>query len=383
MKYFKTTVVLVALACVAGQPSPGAAQPPPRTLAVHSIPIKGQPGHFLVHQDRLFVSCFRGDVVCVIDRTTRKPLHEVAAVAGGTPGALIVANDKLFVGQIFANVVEVYDLKTLRPVKQLPLVGGGCFAAAADGKTVYYATNAQNEFHIIDTETYRYETVAYPEGGRGIGINSVALSPDGKRLYLGIQRGGKSPDGAARASGGCFLAVYDLTKRAYLANTYLGPTDGAVDPDPAIPAQMAFAPDGRQLYVGTFQSRAGIQVVDTVTLRLGTSIAFPKGPRNRHFAWVDPLCVSVYRGWLLAVNRNNNELVVVDRGSAQTVARLSFAGDGHALLALTVRDDAIYVGDNEARAVHELNGRDLAALIEAARADGKTRLPVEVTLTVK
>jgi hypothetical protein len=93
--------------------------------------------------------------------------------------------------------------------------------------------------------------------------------------------------------------------------------------------------------------------------------------------------VAVYRRWLLAVNRNNNELVVVDRGSAKLVARVSFAGDGHELLAMTVRDDAIYLGDNAAEAVHELNGRDLERLIEAARTDGRTRLPVEVTLTAK
>src|SRR5262249_19683331 len=157
--------------------------------------------------------------------------------------------------------------------------GEGYFVAAADGKTVYYATNRKGELHIIDPETYRIQTVPYPEGGRGIGIQSVALGPDGRHLYLGIQRGGKAPAGAAR-TGGPFLAVYALTKRAYVGTTYLGPT-AADDNDPAIPAQLAFAPDGKHLYLGTFQSRAGIQVLDTATLQLGAGIAFPKGPKNQ------------------------------------------------------------------------------------------------------
>lgn len=40
------------------------------------------------------------------------------------------------------------------------------------------------------------------------------------------------------------------------------------------------------------------------------------GPKNKYFQWVDPLGVAVYRRWLLSVNRNNNERVVVDRASA-------------------------------------------------------------------
>lgn len=374
-----------------------AAQPPALTLAVRTLPVKGVPETLLVHQDRLFVACFHGSNLSVFDTNTRQETHQLffdayevpANPKAGTPrgvhrcppGDLVVANGKVFVGQVFSDQVLVLDLKTLWVVKRLPLGGQGHFAAAADGKTVYYASNEKNAFHIIDTETYQYRTVAYPPGGRGIGC--VALGPDGKRLYLGIQRGGKAPDGVERTGGNAFLAVYDLAKNAYAGTAYLAQRTQGDNSDDSIPYRLVFSPDGRLLYVGMFQSLAGVQVLDTATLRRVDHIPFQAGPKNKHFQWVDPLGLVMYRGWLLSVNRNNNEVMVVDRASLKAVARLTFAGDGHQLKTIALQGERIYLGDEAARAVHELSGRKLARLIKRAQRDGKAKLPLEVTLAAR
>ncbi len=324
----------VVLLC-GGSSAVDAQQPGRLTFPVHTIPVKGQPSHLLVHQDRLFVSCFHGGNLGVFDTATRKELQQLFFDASESPaipeqgvprsvyrcppGETVAANGKLFVGQTFSDHIIVFDLKTMWVVKRLVLGGNGSLAASADGKTVYFASAEKNEFHIIDTETYKVRTVPYPTAGTGIGC--VALGPDGKRLYLGIQRGGKQPDGKQFFGSNAFLAVYDLTKGVYAGTTDLAQTEpGNTDSEIAIPFSLAFSPTGRFLYVGMFQSLAGIQVVDTTTLKLVGNIPFKAGPKNTHFKWVDPLAVKVYRRWLLAVNRNNNELVFVDRETAKLVA---------------------------------------------------------------
>lgn len=344
-----------------------AAGEPVATLRVRTTPVKGEPTHLLIDKDRLFVSSFPSDELAVLDRGRRKPRRVQAA----NPGESVVANGKVFVGLVFDKVV-VLDRDTLKEVRRLPLVGDGCFAASPDGKTVYYATNSRNEFHIIDTATFRFKTVPYPAGGRGIGHGSLAVAPDGKRLYLGIQRG-QGPNG------NCFLAVYDLAKDDYAGTVALFQTDQAGGSDDSIPAGMAFSPDGRLLYVGMMQCLVGVRVIDTQALRIANNVWFQPGPANRHFANVDPLEVAVYRDWLLCVNRNNAELVVVDRATTKPLARLTFADGGQPMRTIAVRDDRLYLGGNQA--VHELNGRRLARLIERARRDAAT--PLEIALKAR
>jgi len=72
---------------------------------------------------------------------------------------------------------------------------------------------------VVDLQhLYVRQTVEVDDAWLGL-----AWHPDGKRLYLGIQRGGKAPDGQEHSGGNCFLAAYDLTKQAYVGTVYLAP----------------------------------------------------------------------------------------------------------------------------------------------------------------
>src|SRR5271163_805576 len=113
MNYILAAVVLPVFCNPTEWPTLRATQPPARTLAVHAIPVKGAPDRLLVHQDRLFVSSFRGEDLSVFDTKTRQRLHQLffdayeipAGPKTGTPrnvdrcrpGDLVVANDKVFV----------------------------------------------------------------------------------------------------------------------------------------------------------------------------------------------------------------------------------------------------------------------------------------------
>ena len=290
------------------------------------------------------------------------------------PGDLIAANGKLFVGQIGSGSVVVFDLATMWVVNRLPVGGEGNLAATEDGRRVFFASNQKNEFHIIDTQTYKDETVPYPPGGRGIG--SVAVSPDQKRLYLGIQRGGQAPDGKEHGGGNSFLAVYDLEQNKYSGMVYLAEIDASGTSDGSIPRAITFSADGRQMFVGMFQSKAGIYVIDPEKMKVLQNVPFTPNAGNS-FPWVDPLGLATYRGWLLSANRNNREVMVLDSSSCRPLARLTFAFGKHSVTRLVAAEDRLYLGDEEAGCVYELDGRKLARRL---RSTPDTGLPLEITL---
>jgi DNA-binding beta-propeller fold protein YncE len=289
---------------------------------------------------------------------------------------MVAANGKLFVGQLFSEHIVVFDILTMWPVKRLPLGGDGLFAASADGRTVYYASNERHAFYAIDTDSYAYRPVPYPAGGRGIG--AVAVSPDGRRLYLGIQRGGQAPDRKERTGGNSFLAAYDLPARRYAGTVYLAQVNEADGSDDSLPASMLLSRDGRLLYVGMSQSLAGVRVVDTARLRLRPDISFEPGPRNTTFRWVDPVGLAWLGGRLLSANRNNGEVAVVDPSSHKVLARLTLADPRSRVAQVLVRGNRIYLSDEASRRVYVFSGRRLVRLLTAAARAGTAGRPLEV-----
>jgi hypothetical protein len=128
-----------------------------------------------------------------------------------------------------------------------------------------------------------------------------------------------------------------------------------------------------------FQSLAGIYVIDPDTLKIERRIAFSPTTRNTFFAWVDPLGLATYRTWLLAANRNNREVVVLDSSSYQPLARLTFADEKRGIMNVLVDGDRIYLSGEASHAVYELNGRKLARALRG-RPNGKDAKPLEITL---
>src|SRR5262245_3058419 len=140
------------------------------SLPARTLSANGTPYHLLVHQNVLYVGCFHGANLSTYDAKTLKPIDKIhldayevkvpvkqnGQVVGQKrkaypcpPGDMIVADGRLWVGQIFSEHLLAFDLETMRVVKRLPLGGQGDLAVSSDGKTVYYASNEKNEFHII------------------------------------------------------------------------------------------------------------------------------------------------------------------------------------------------------------------------------------------
>jgi DNA-binding beta-propeller fold protein YncE len=361
------------------------------TLPTRMLSLSTDPAHLRIAGRRVYISGFHSGKLVMVPAGGKKPAKElrldayetyrtdpkkgeVREIHHAAGGDLVLASGKIFVGQVFQGSLLVVDQATFTPVKRLPLGGEGCLAASKDGKTVFFASNTKPEFHIIDTRTYEHRTIAYPAAGRGIGC--LAVSPDGQRLYLGIQRGGKMRDGKQLSGGNCFLAVYDLAKQDYAGTVFLAQKrpDGAGDD--GLPTSFAFSPDGKRLYIGTFQSEAGVLVVDTQKLELLKNLYFSSKYQVPPFPWVDPLSVAVYDRWLLVAVRHNQEVDVVDLASHKLVAKITHS-QPVGLEHVVVRGKQIYLFAGSS-AISIVKGTHLSRLLTGVNL--KKTGPVQVTL---
>ncbi len=300
----------------------------PDAPPVHVFSQGYRPYHLLKHDERLFVSNWgapqKGNIAIIntedraiegiieLDKyEQRRPTDGQRVVRQHPPGNIACADGKLFVGQIFSDFILVIDIETQSIIKRIPIPGGGegAIAASPDGRHVYFASNRVPSLFIVDSATYEYSSVDYPHGGRG--SLCVLPHPSKPLLYIGVQRGG-TLHGATYPGGNSFLAVYDLDRHSYVGNLYLAEVENEVSDD-SIPACLTYDEAHSCLLVGMFQSLRGICRVDELGGEILDNLRFSPNSRNEHFRWTDPLSQAFYRDKLLSVNRNNRELVMLDK----------------------------------------------------------------------
>lgn len=265
------------------------------------------------------------DAKVQLDRyETQLNRDRVRKIRNYVPGRFVLSGEKLFLAQVFSEFLLVIDIPTYSIVKRIQVPGGGegALAASSDGLSVFFASNKSNALYVIDTQTYVTTEHLYPQGGRG--SMSVALSGNESVVYVGIQRGynsGKSD----LLSGGCFLAIFDRAAQTFTGVLPLyEPEQGRADV--SIPACILPDCTSDRVYVGMFQGRAGINLIGTNPLKIIRSSGSQPNKYNVHFKWVDPLAMGFYQDKILAIFRNNRELVMLDRETLEVQRRL-FLGD--------------------------------------------------------
>lgn len=310
----------------------------PAVPPIYAFPNGDQPHELLVYDSRVFVGNWQPGNIAIVDAATKRiqsvieldkykaapNVNGKRTIAQYPPGEMACADGKLFVGQVFSDFVLVIDIETQSIIKRIALPGGGdgAIAASPDGRQVYFASNRRSCMFLIDSATYEYEEVAFPSGGRG--SLCTLRHPSKPLLYIGIQRGG-TLNGKNYAGGNCFLATYDLEQRRYIGNLYLAEVHQGTSDD-GTPHSLLFDEKDHCLYIGMFQSRRGICRVDELGQKIQGEYRFSPNIYNKHFLWVDPLNQALYDDQLLTVNRNNRELVSINKGSGQIVKTV-FLGD--------------------------------------------------------
>ena len=324
LEEFRRTAVLMSTRSPLTRKDSDESDAPP----VHLFPNGCRPHHLLKDDGRILVSNWgfpQAGNIALVDPETRtiesiieldkyehsRPTDGRRVILQHLAGNVACANGKLFVGQVFSDVLLVVDIDTQSIIKRIPVPGGGegAIAASPDGRQVYFASNGVNCLFIIDSATYEYQQVDYPQGGRG--SSCLLPHPSEPLLYFGVQRGGKKA-GKSYPGGNCFLAVYDLADRRFVGDPYLAEVKEHRSDD-SIPICLTYDMHQRWLFVGMFQSLRGICRVDELGRAILDSFRLTANARNKHFPWVDPLSQALYRNKLLSVNRNNRELVTLDK----------------------------------------------------------------------
>ena len=93
-----------------------------------------------------------------------------------------------------------------------------------------------------------------------------------------------------------------------------------------MPTCLTYDDEQECLFVGMFQSLRGICRVDPLRGEVLRDIRFEPNARNKHFRWVDPLSQALHRDTLLSVNRNNRELVTLEKCSG-SIERSRYLGE--------------------------------------------------------
>lgn len=297
--------------------------------------VKSRPQHIGNYQDLLVVGDWGAGAIFFVHPTYRRVAGKIdldryesrghggeRQVRPHVPGSFAVAVEKLFLAQVFSDYVLAIDLPTYSIVKRIPIRGGGegSLTATVDGNTVFFASNKSNALYEIDVNTYVATEFPYPAGGRG--SMSVALSQDETGVYVGIQRGYPSQD-PELPPGGSFLARFDRSSRSFSETVPLYEADSM---DASIPACILTDPSSDRIYIGMFQGRRGILVVEPDPLRIVNATRPEPNNLNRHFEWVDPLAMKFHKHTVLALFRNNRELVALDPESLE-VRHRKFLGD--------------------------------------------------------
>ena len=339
------------------------------------ISLDIRPERILVRDGRIYISSWHDRQILVLDEATGQQLHQFESFdkytatinqidedgkVGGErreirrsrPGSMALVGDKLFVLQTFAKAILVLHAPSMRPKARINVHrSNGRLAVAPNGKRIYFASNKERAFYIIDTMSYASRRVPYPKEGHG--ISALAVAPNGRRLYLGIQRGAREAgaDPPAKAAGpanplertysGPLLAVYDLTARRYVALKSIGDTLGAQDDDSSVAAAMEFSRDGRKLYIAMAQSTAGVHVYDTETDNLLSPIAFA----NRHRD------LAVRDGKLYVAIGSNNKLAIVDEDMHHVIIKTIEFDEAGRPGKMAMHDDKLYVCHSDSRRI--------------------------------
>src|SRR6195256_823609 len=130
-----------------------------------------------------------GDSVMLIDPVTNKVVGEIKDIEVNHGAAVAPDGSRFYITNEAESTVDVADAKTLAITKHIPLTNHpNNIAVSKDGKRVYVAIVAgTGAIDVIDTATLTRVKSIRTEGG----IHNVYVTPDGKFVLAGSIPGKK------------------------------------------------------------------------------------------------------------------------------------------------------------------------------------------------
>ncbi len=164
-----------------------------------AVAVGRHPYAVVADSNHLYVSDWGDSTVSVIDLSARPPVRLSALFVGPHPSALALHDSELFVALAGANGVVRLDLASGRAVEQLTValdphapVGSdpNALALSPDGRTLYVAMAGSNAVAVVRLGADRMRVAGLIPAGWY--PTAVATSPDGRTLYVANGKGGGS-----------------------------------------------------------------------------------------------------------------------------------------------------------------------------------------------
>ena len=263
------------------------------TLALHAATV------------RIVQTNAAGDSVMLIDPVTNKVVGEIKGIEVNHGAAVAPDGSRFYITNEAESTLDVADAKTLMVTKHIPLTNHpNNVAISKDGKRVYVAIVAgAGAVDVIDTTTLTRVKSIRTEGG----IHNTYVTPDGKFVVAGSIPGRK-------------INVIDQKTEEIV---WTMPTDDGVRP-------MAFDtnPDGstKRIFV-ELSNFNGFLTVDFATHKVVDKISVPEAPAGEKVT--EGLQGSPAHG--LAITPDGKELAVLSKMNTRvyfyTLPELKLAGN--------------------------------------------------------
>jgi len=231
-----------------------------------TIPVGTGPTRVAITRDgtRAYVTNAESDSISVIDTGSDAVIATIPV--GDNPSYLAVTPDA---GSLYVmtggGTVEVVDATQHSVIATIPVGSSGEIAITPDGTRAYVAAGL---VYVIDTATNTlvrsFEATTAPIPGVANNALSVALSPDGTRAYVGVFVFGTGTSGIT--AGGNIVLV-DTASESVAGTIFLGSVPGplALTPDGSrlyVGIQSTFVNTG---YGSGFFPGSHVVIVDTIT----------------------------------------------------------------------------------------------------------------------
>ncbi len=232
---------------------------------VLSVTVGLSPVHFAFTQSGRFVyvTNFGGASISVIDTTSGKITATIQTPQG--PHGLVASPDgkRLYVACLNGQALAVIDTTTNTLAQTIPLPDNAHpYSVVSDtaGRYLYVTDNFLGRVLVLDTTRLEYPAQAVVGGGKaGQQPVLLAISPDGKRLYV--------------TNSGGNLSVLDIaahpTQPALVATVPVGRS----------PHGVAVTPDGRYIIVANILS-GNLSVVEAASNQVIATLPAEKYPND-------------------------------------------------------------------------------------------------------
>ena len=313
---------------------------------------------------RILQTNFAGDSVDIIDPITNKVVGAIKGIEAAEGVAVSPDGARIYVSEV-QKTLDVVDGKTLQVIKRIPLSGHpNLIDITPDGRSIYVAIaleyddmssfpqikpQANGGIDVIDTASLQNVKTIPIRGG----IHDLNVTPDGKYVIAGAERGAKPPAN--------MMNVIDTQTNEIAWRLLMSPA----------PSPMAISknPDGSTKWIfAQTGSLNGFEVVDFATQAKVNEIKLPELPPEKQTRFGPPaashgIAVTSDQKTLLVNSRLNSALYAYSLPDLKLIGSVALGGKGAGWLTITPDDKTAYVANEHTNNVSVV---DIKSMTETA-----------------